>query len=50
MATPTEKIRLLKEYQSIINLYKLDSNINIYGDYLSQLMSSEREEVKSLHL
>ncbi|MGM9834513.1 MAG: hypothetical protein ACI31M_01880 [Bacilli bacterium] len=42
LARPEEKIKLLKDYKSIINQYKLPNMINIYGDYLSYLMDSER--------
>lgn len=45
-ASTSEKIKLLKEYQSIINQYRLNSRVNIYGDYLSLLMSQERENTK----
>ena len=37
-ASTSEKIKLLKEYQSIINQYRLNSRVNIYGDYLSLLV------------
>ena len=46
VATTSEKIKLLKEYQAMINQYGLSSRINIYGDYLSLLMSQERENAK----
>ena len=45
-ASRDDKIKLLKEYQSIINQYDLSSRINIYGDYLSLLMEKEREKTK----
>ncbi|MDD3340680.1 MAG: hypothetical protein PHN72_00550 [Bacilli bacterium] len=47
-ATQSDKIKLLKEYQSIINQYDMQSKINIYGDYLSLLMSQEREKIKQM--
>lgn len=49
-ATPAEKIKLLKEYQSIINQYGLKNNLNIYGDYLSHLMTEDKKQSKSLGL
>ena len=48
VATTSEKIKLLKEYQAIINQYDLNSRINIYGDYLSLLMSTERQHIKTI--
>lgn len=46
IASPTEKIKLLKEYRSIINQYKLSNNIDIYGDYMSYLMEQQRQKEK----
>jgi hypothetical protein len=41
-ATNEDKIKLLREYRAIINEYKLSDRMNIYGDYLSLLMDSDR--------
>lgn len=49
-ATPAEKIKLIKDYQALVYQYGLKSNLNIYGDYISQLMTAEKEEAKSLEL
>lgn len=46
-ASREHKIKLLKEYQSIINQYDINSRINIYGDYLSLLMENERKKIKT---
>lgn len=43
-ASPEEKLKLLKEYRSIIYQYKLEDNLNIYGDYLSCLMEQQRSK------
>lgn len=43
-ATNASKIKLLKEYRSIINEYKLSDRMNIYGDYLSLLMNGNRQD------
>ena len=42
-ASPTEKIKLLREYQSIIKEYGIPNCLNIYGDYYSMLMSLRDE-------
>lgn len=47
-ATSEEKIRLIREYQSIINSNDFRNCLNIYGDYLSMLMSQSKEESKLL--
>ena len=49
-ATSAEKIRLLREYQNIVNMYQIPNNINIYGDYFSMLMGQKNEEEKTLSL
>lgn len=36
-ASPSDKIRLLTMYKSIINEYKIPNKINIYGDYEAML-------------
>lgn len=43
-APASAKIKLLKDYQSIINEYSLNSNLNIYSDYLSMLLTEERQK------
>lgn len=48
LATPSEKIKLLKSYQSLIIANKFSNMINIYGDYYSMLMSQEKDEQKKL--
>ena len=48
LATPSEKIKLLKSYQSLIIANKFSNMINIYGDYYSMLMSQDKEEQKKL--
>ena len=48
VASPSDKLSLLREYQNMVNKYRVNCNINIYNDYLSLLMSDEREKVKSL--
>ena len=48
LATPSEKIKLLKSYQSLIIANKFSNMINIYGDYYSMLMSLDKEEQKKL--
>lgn len=49
LATSEEKIKLLREYQNIVNAYGITNGINIYGDYFSMLMS-QRENENSLTL
>ena len=44
LATPEEKIKLLREYQNIVNAYGIQNGINIYGDYFSMLMSQREDE------
>lgn len=46
-ATPEDKIRLLKEYRSIIMNYGLEDNLNIYADYLAML-SQEGKNARKL--
>lgn len=48
LATPSEKIKLLKSYQSLIIANKFPNMINIYGDYYSMLISQDKEEQKKL--
>lgn len=48
LATPSEKIKLLKSYQSLIIANKFPNMINIYGDYYSMLISLDKEEQKKL--
>ena len=48
LATPSEKIKLLKSYQSLIIANKFSNMINIYGDYYSILISQDKEEQKKL--
>ncbi len=50
VASSSEKLSLLREYQNMINKYRVSCNVNIYNDYLSLLMSDEREKVKSLQM
>ena len=47
IATPSEKLALLKDYKALINEYNLKNNVNIYSDYISLLMDQERS-VKTL--
>ena len=49
-ATAAEKIKLIREYQNIVNEYKIANNLNIFGDYFSALMSKKNEEEVSLSL
>ncbi len=44
-ATSEEKIKLLREYQNIVNEYNIKNRLNIYGDYYSMLMSSKDEKL-----
>lgn len=44
-ATAMQKIQILKDYKALIDNYKLVNNINIYSDYLSLLMSEERNNL-----
>lgn len=46
-ATPEQKMKLLKEYRSIITTYELSNRINIYSDYLS-LLSQEESKIKTI--
>ena len=46
VATPSEKIKLLREYQNIVNEYKIKNNINIFGDYYSMLLSEQNNDKK----
>lgn len=43
IATSNEKIKLLKEYQNIVNQYNIPNMINIYGDYYSMLMAQKED-------
>lgn len=45
-ATVEEKLKLLKDYQSFVIANNLPNCINIYGDYISMLMSKEKQEAK----
>ncbi len=40
--SPSQKIRLLKDYKSLITEHNLPDGMNVYGDYLSQLMEQEK--------
>ena len=43
-ATSEEKLNLIREYQRIIELNSLRNYLNIYGDYVSMLMTMNKEE------
>ena len=45
-ASASDKIKLLKEYQSILNQYSLNNKLNIYSDYISMLLTEERNMKK----
>ena len=47
VAAPEDKIRLLTMYSDIINKYRIQNNINIYGDYLSILNELSNSKVYS---
>lgn len=49
-ATAAEKIKLIREYQNIVNEYKINNKLNIYGDYFSLLMSNKSDEESKLQL
>ena len=49
-ASSAEKIKLLREYQNIVNMYRIPNNINIYGDYFSMLMGQKNDDEKTLSL
>lgn len=44
VATPSEKIKMIREYQNLINEYRINGTLNIFGDYFSMLMSSRDDE------
>lgn len=48
VATPEEKIQLLTMYSNIINKYKIQNRINIYGDYENMLNDLSNQKVYSL--
>jgi len=50
IATPAEKLKLLKDYQNIVNTYGIPNNINIYGDYYSMLVSDSQNLERKLHM
>ena len=50
VATSVEKIKLIREYQNIINEYNIPNNLNIFGDYFSKLMSDKNEEESQMIL
>lgn len=50
VATSAEKIKLIREYQNIINEYNIPNNLNIFGDYFSKLMSDKNEEESQMKL
>ncbi len=43
-ASSAEKIKLIREYQNIVNEYNISNNLNIFGDYFSLLMSDKNED------
>ena len=45
LASPEEKIKLLREYENIVNAYGIQNGINIYGDYFSMLMSQREKKL-----
>ena len=49
IASPSEKLRLLRIYQNIVNEFGVAFALNIYGDYYAQLMS-QREDSHQLIL
>ena len=49
IASPSEKLKLLRIYQSIVNELGIENAINIYGDYYALLMS-QREDSHQLIL
>lgn len=48
LATPSEKIKLLKSYQTLITANRFPNMINIYGDYCSMLVQQDISEQKKL--
>lgn len=49
-ATASEKLKLIKEYYNIISNNSLENNLNIYGDYMSLLMTEAKSDEKKLTL
>lgn len=49
-ASASEKIRLIREYQNIVNAYNINNQLNIFGDYFSCLMSQKNKEDYKLEL
>ena len=45
-ASPEDKIRLLKEYRSILMNYGISDNLDIYADYMAMLSQDSRKLVK----
>ena len=49
-ATAAEKIKLIREYQNIVNEYNILNNLNIFGDYFSSLMTAKNAEELKLEI
>jgi len=47
-ASPSQKKKVLKEYDNIIQQYNLKNNMNIYADYIASLSEEEKKLTKSL--
>ena len=49
-ASASEKVKLIREYQNIVNEYDLENKLNIFGDYFSILMNNKNEEESNMTL